>query len=224
MALPNVAQDDPHVSAHNAERAAINQINIDLPKKIDKPTLPQKGDVLVYDGTKWSSLNIGYFSGTGGPEGQVAAPIGSRYTDTTAATGAVEYIKATGTGATGWLLIGGYTGVRNISTLVDKRNNGIVNAAHLSRANNVVECYFDLKMPSSITSPYTLLTLPVGFRPPFDRYGGLQDNNESAAASTLVSAAGLCQLFTIVSGKSDRWQGTWITRDPWPNALPGTAA
>ena len=100
----------------------------------------------------------------------------------------------------------------------------MVNAAHLSRENYVVECYFDLKMPSSITSPYTLLTLPVGFRPPFDRYGGLQDNNESAAASTLVSAAGLCQLFTIVSGKSDRWQGTWITRDPWPNALPGTAA
>lgn len=222
--LPHVAVGDPLVTVLNAERDQINQNTTDIPKKIDKPTLPKKGDVLVYDGTKWASLNIGYFSGAGGPEGQVAAPVASRYTDTDNTLGALEWVKASGTGNTGWLLVAGDTGLRNISTLVDKRNNGVVNAAQLRRSNNIVDVYFDLKMPTSIASPYTLLQLPIGFRPPFDRYGGLQDNNESAAASTLVAANGNCQLFTIVSAKSDRWTGTWITRDPWPTALPGAVA
>lgn len=41
-------------------------------------------------------------TGTGSPEGNVAAPVGSVYTDTAATNGAIRWIKASGTGVTGW--------------------------------------------------------------------------------------------------------------------------
>lgn len=41
-------------------------------------------------------------TGTGSPEGQISAPVGSVYTDTAATNGSVRWIKASGTGATGW--------------------------------------------------------------------------------------------------------------------------
>ena len=45
-------------------------------------------------------VELGY-RGTGSPEGKVAAPVGSTYTDTAATNGAIRWIKTSGTGATG---------------------------------------------------------------------------------------------------------------------------
>lgn len=42
------------------------------------------------------------FAGTGSPEGNVSAPVGSIYTDTAATNGAIRWVKASGTGNTGW--------------------------------------------------------------------------------------------------------------------------
>ncbi|MBB3041237.1 pyocin knob domain-containing protein [Nocardioides soli] len=54
-------------------------------------------------------------TGTGSPEGVITAPVGSRYIDTNATNGAVEWIKATGSGATGWKVVYGDTGFRFLS-------------------------------------------------------------------------------------------------------------
>ena len=40
--------------------------------------------------------------GTGSPEGEVAAPVGSVYIDTAATNGSIRWVKASGTGSTGW--------------------------------------------------------------------------------------------------------------------------
>ena len=42
--------------------------------------------------------------GTGSPEGVVTAPVGSTWRDTNATTGAIRWIKASGSGNTGWTL------------------------------------------------------------------------------------------------------------------------
>lgn len=49
-----------------------------------------------------AKVPITILTGTGTPEGKVAAPVGSVYTDTAATNGAIRWIKASGTGNTGW--------------------------------------------------------------------------------------------------------------------------
>lgn len=225
MSLPNVSSGDPHVSAHNAERAAITAVEEELPNKIDKPTVPMEGDVLRYDGQAWSTFNLRFFEGEGPPNGVVAGPLGSHYTDFAGTNGAVEWVKASGAaGNTGWLLVAGDTGWRNVSGLTQLRTNGSCYAALLRRVGDSVDLYLDLKNPTNIASPWAVMTLPVGFRPGFERYGGLQDNRELAADYTMVSAAGVVNLYAIKSAKRDRYQGQWLTNDAWPvGALPGSA-
>ena len=69
------------------------------------------------NGTAWewrdaNALQIGgpqasdVITGSGFPEGVVTAPIGQRYIDTAATAGAIEWIKASGAGNTGWKLFG----------------------------------------------------------------------------------------------------------------------
>lgn len=225
MPLDPVSTNDPHVAAHNEERDAINLLEEEIPTKIAKPTLPRVGDLLRFDGIEWTTSQTRLFEGDGQPEGVVAAPIGSRYVDVTAAEGAVEWLKARGiddNDNTGWIILWADTGLRNVSSLIDTRSTAVVNAAYLRRFGDCVDIYLDLKMPTNTTSPWSLMTLPVGFRPPFTRHGALQDNNEAAAATSAVLNTGVVNLYTLVSAKVDRWNGAWLTRDPWPSALPGT--
>ena len=63
------------------------------------------------------SLNL--HTGTGSPEGKVAAPVGSIYTDSAATNGAVRWVKASGTGTTGWRVEYGDTGWRDITSTFD---------------------------------------------------------------------------------------------------------
>ena len=63
-------------------------------------------------------VDLGY-RGTGSPEGKVAAPAGSVYTDTAATNGAIRWIKTSGTGNTGWRVEYGDTGWRDITPTFD---------------------------------------------------------------------------------------------------------
>lgn len=226
MSLDPVSTGYPHVAAHNEERDAINDLQDGLETKIDRPSVPQVGSMIIYNGTAWVKSVTRLFEGTGQPEGVVAAPVGSRYVDTGAAEGAVEWLKVRGVDAndnTGWMLLAGDTGWRNVSSSIDKRTNGVVNAAYIRRVNQHVDLYFDLKMPTNTASPYVIMTLPVGFRPDFMRYGALQDNNEAAVSSTSINAAGVVSLITPVAAKTDRFNGSYTTKEAWPASLPGTA-
>lgn len=223
--LDPVSSGDPHVAAHNLERTRINEILDDLGLKIAAPTTPQVGEWLRFDGTKWARSTSRLFEGTGDPNGSVAGPIGSHYIDTAGTAGGIRWVKASGspTSNTGWVVEFGDTKTRDIKALIATRGSGVVNTATLRRFGPIVDMYLDMKMPTSTATPFTVYTLPSGFRPATNRYGGLQDNNESAAATTYVSAAGLVNLNNIVSAKTDRWVGTWMTDDEWPSALPGVA-
>src|SRR5699024_8615373 len=58
------------------------------------------------------------YEGSGSPVDKVAAPVGSIYTDSSATTGAIRWIKTSGTGTTGWRVEYGDTGLRDVSNLV----------------------------------------------------------------------------------------------------------
>lgn len=224
MPLEDVSTNDPHVAAHNLERDTINALEQSVAGKITKPANPAVGDVLRWTGTAWGVSAIRLFEGVGSPQGVVAAPTGSRYRDTAATNGAVEWVKVSGTPTdnTGWLLVAGDTGWINIAAKIATRSSATIHAAQLRRVNNVVDLYIDMTMPNNDASPYNLCTLDVGFRPDFSRSGALQDNKEGAASSTLVSSAGVVQLSTgVVKDKRDRWNGMWTTQEPWPADLTG---
>lgn len=51
-----------------------------------------------------------FLTGTGSPEGVVAAPVGTVYSDTAVTAGAIEWTKWSGTGNTGWRVTKGDTG------------------------------------------------------------------------------------------------------------------
>jgi hypothetical protein len=225
MPLGPVAEGDPHVPAHNAERDAINALEVSVGDRIPFPPGAATGDLLRWDGTQWLTTETRFFEGEGRPDGNFAAPVGSRYIDKIAQQGAVEWVKRFGgDSADGWLCLAGQTGPRNVSAQIDRRTNGVIHAAHLVRSGQMVEFYIDITMPSDRTSPYTLYTLPIGFRPTASRYGALGDNKEGAdTGGTLVNANGAVQILAPVNAKRDRYFGNWITDEPWPAALPGTA-
>lgn len=225
MSLPPVSQGDPHTPAHNAERDAINALEEALKTKIGLPSGASTGDLLRWDGTQWLTTETRFFEGEGRPDGQIAAPIGSRYVDKLGAQGAVEWVKRAGTpdSAVGWICLAGDTGDRNISASVLKRTGTVVNSGHLQRSGQIVHFYVDITMPTNVSSPYKIFDLPLGFRPIHDIYGGLTDNKEGAdTGGTLVMATGVVNIYTPVAGKRDRYHGIWPTQDAWPSALPGT--
>lgn len=59
---------------------------------------------LFGDGTRKSPLRTNYLKvGTGTPEGNVVAPVGTLYTRTDGGTNTTLYVKESGTGNTGWV-------------------------------------------------------------------------------------------------------------------------
>lgn len=223
MPLDDVSTNDPHVSAHNEERDAINALEVEVDSKITAPPNIKVGEFPVWTGQGWGVSDLRLFEGEGHPEGRVAAPIGSRYRDTNGTNGAVEWIKLSGlpTSNTGWLLVSGDTGWRNVLGLLALRSNGQGHVAMLRRVGDVVDLYLDLTNPTNTSSPWETMVLPVGFRPGFTRYGAMQDNKEAAAGSTAVLLDGKVNLYSLTSAKRDRYNGTWTTKDPWPTDLPG---
>ena len=65
-----------------------------------------------------------HFVGTGSPEGVVAATLGDEYTDQTAAYGAIKWLKATDAWRTGWRVVEGDTGWRDVTSLMPSPPEG----------------------------------------------------------------------------------------------------
>lgn len=225
MPLLPVSSGDPHVAAHNAERDAINALETAMDTKITLPAGAATGDFLRWDGVQWTTTETRFFEGEGRPDGAFAAPVGSRYIDKTASQGAVEWVKRSGGDSNaGWMCLAGDTGLRNIASLVSKPAGAIINTAYVRRIGQVVDFYFDLTMPSS-TANWQLLTSLAGFAPGFNRYAGLQDNSELGnTRGTVIEADGGIVIYGPQPGNRDRYEGTFLTPDPWPTSLPGVAA
>lgn len=119
-----------------------------------------------------------FLTGTGSPEGVVAAPVGTTYTDTAVTAGALEWTKFTGTGTTGWRVTKGETGVRQAITLLE---NGWVTVAttnrgiYVSRTPHLVTV--DAYVHFTSATAVAVMTLPPGLRPAKFAYGTFMATN-----------------------------------------------
>ena len=76
--------------------------------------------------------------GEGFPEGKVVAPIGTIYVDTQVTNGALRWIKKSGSGNTGWVILSGDTGLKEVTSATFKPGAKM----YLRRINNVVTISF----------------------------------------------------------------------------------
>ena len=167
-------------------------------------------------------------SGTGSPEGVVTAPVGSMWTDEAATTGAIRWIKATGTGNTGWVVEYGDTGERNLAAESLSNSWAVANSAfRLRRVGQLVQMlgYFT----NTSASADTIYTLPSGFRPSVPAAGSIDSVVPTSSSDDYcygyISSGGVMVLYrACMTGATGYWTQSWFTTDTWPTSLPGSAA
>lgn len=163
--------------------------------------------------------------GTGSPEGVVTAPVASTWRDTAATTGAIRWVKATGTGNTGWVVEYGDTGNRNMNaaTWLNGWASYGGSGQSLRRIGNVVNMRLELTKASATADD--VYTLPSGFRPAISvvhqvwATGAGDDYCTSYVTSSGAVAIGR----SLSSSNVIYGYVQYITADPWPSSLPGTA-
>ena len=169
---------------------------------------------------------VGSFAGTGSPEGKVAAPVGSVYTDSAATNGAIRWIKTSGTGNTGWRVEYGDTGWR----LIPNRNETQTGEIYIRRVVDTcfvrVSKYLD---PGNYAKH--MASLPSGFRPVEQFYGVIVDSGAGSNHSVIGSySMGNLSWARSINGDYARpetpqsGEVTYATTNPWPTTLPGTPA
>ena len=167
----------------------------------------------------------GILSGTGSPQGVVAAPVGSQYRDTAATNGAVIWVKASGTGNTGWVVQYGDTGWRQITPL--NVTSGTVairrfGSTVLYRVSSIVVAAGS----GNVALHDNTARLPPGFQGHVDSDTDFRLRPLSAVTPIHVVALWSRHALSLLS-PSTRPTGPligtlrWETDDPWPTALPG---
>lgn len=178
-----------------------------------------------------------HLKNTGQPNGRIAAPPGSTYTDTAVTCGAVKWIKMWGMSNTGWTVLYGDTGWRNIKTLLDTFWDNTSNLQLRRIGKTVYLRSSGLKVGDNPTGARSALKtlfpdkndMPLGFR-----------NAGWGTGHTLVNIGGV-QLGAIYSsrdahdfsiravpgvgnwtkGDSCAFNLSYVTENDWPTVLPG---
>ena len=209
--------DATYVNSELSKKADVTDVNSELSKKADKnqvaSDLSTKADITYVD----SLSPLKSFAGTGSPEGKITAPVGTIYSDTAATNGAIRWIKAIGTGKTGWVVEYGDTGWRDMSSLLPSHMTGTI---LFRRQNNSVTLL--LAYISGLTDSVTL-TIP-------DTAAIRAHYMEVAIANARTTER---QLFRVnpaanhvlnANGTNQTANGSvsWVTNSPWPTSLPGT--
>jgi hypothetical protein len=176
--------------------------------------------------------------GTGQPEGVVTASVGATFVDTAATTGAIRWVKASGSGNTGWVVAHGDTGWRNIDA-IGSVYDFTGSTVRLRRRDDLCELQViaNLKVGSTGSSgDKRILDLPTGFAagPALAQVGEanvFSPEFETCVLATYAwgpSVIGLhvppANASSWVSGHLLHAHGMWFTSAAWPTALPGTAA
>ena len=165
--------------------------------------------------------------GTGMPEGNVKASVGTYYTDTAATNGAIRWIKTRGSDKAGWKVVYGDTGWRSVPQILSTSMKASV--VKVRRINNTVYLY------AAITGWGSGWNgggdaLPDGLRPSESMQGPSAGRWGNSYLTWVVQAFGAIQseapsaqsptphLHPIVSV-------SYVPNDnvPWPTTLPGTA-
>ena len=125
--------------------------------------------VIDADGIPFESASKGYvdqrvpITGTGSPEGKVSAPVGSIYVDSAATTGAIRWIKTSGTGNTGWVVEYGDTGWRDITDALEPEKLEVENGGYLRVRRT--ERYIEYALSNlTVLGTGNLYSTPAGFR------------------------------------------------------------
>ena len=154
---------EPGPRGERGEQGPIGQtgpqgpIGLTGPKGADGVGIPQKlsidgnvvtlsdggGSITLPTTTTTPSSNPGQVNeyeihGTGMPNGQIEAPIGTTYVDTAVTNGALKWIKQSGTGNTGWKVLIGDTGWKTLNS-VSRVGNSFIK---IRRVNNLVTYNF----------------------------------------------------------------------------------
>ena len=221
-----------------------NKTKSTLPLRIEE-TAPD-GALTIWENTtevKTQSLkvnDVSHLYGTGQPNGRIAAPPGSTYTDTAVTCGAVKWVKMWGTGNTGWTVTYGDTGWRDIKALLDPFWDSTSNI-QLRRIGKIVYLRSSsLKVGDNPTRAHSAVKqllldkngMPLGFR--YNSWG-------RAHTSVIINAGGDDQIGSMYSyraahdfairgvpGTGDWTKGdscsfnlSYVTENDWPTVLPG---
>jgi len=186
----------------------------------------------------YAKLSIPVFVGSGSssPEGVQTASPQQRYLQTSGAataTGAMEWVKATGTGETGWVAgAEADTGWRDVSALYDGAvvSGGVIT---VRRIGNLVEMRMLVGWAQSTTTTgLMVLTLPSGFRPPANDYQTFQGRNFAGrgtpagflGSNHLIQANGAVWVYGCTATVTITADPKWVTGQAWPSSLPGSPA
>jgi hypothetical protein len=193
-------------------------------------------------GLSFSSSGTQIRYGTGFPEGIVTAPVGSIYIGKSVTNGASSWIKKSGTGNTGWQVLEGDTGWRNINSLLGSFWQSGVGAFAVRRIGATVFVRVDgVKVAASPTGArisarsLTDNMWPTGFKQ--SSWGGFLSSASLASfPGNVLPMATPSDLGVRVFGAGLSSTGNWTlddyiafqyqyaTNEAWPTTLPGTAA
>lgn len=166
-------------------------------------------------------------SGTGTPEGVITAAPGSTWLQTDATTdvkGWLRWIKATGTGNTGWVAgPEADTGLRLLSS--ETGFTVVSGTCNVIRRGGTVSLTAILqKTAGNYSNGDVPLILPAGFRPVVAPYRLLVADNTGAVASVqILAVSGNVMIIGNMTAAYIYLHTTFATRDAWPASLPGTA-
>ena len=165
--------------------------------------------------------------GTGMPEGNVKASVGTYYTDTAATNGAIRWIKTRGSDKTGWKVVYGDTGWRSVPQILSPSMKASV--VKVRRINNIVYLY------AALTGwAYNWngggAALPYGLRPSGPMQGPSAGRRGDSYLSWMIQPTGQINAETPSAQSPTPTLPPIVSESyvpdenvPWPTTLPGTA-
>ena len=158
---PNLAlkADKDYVDSQNT--ALTKRIDKGLQSKVNRAGDTMTGNLIV------PSVSINgsdFLTGTGFPNGVVAAPAGSIYVDKNLTCGALLWIKQTGNGNTGWRVLSGDTGWLDCNTIFEQlfdSSDQLDAGCKIRRVNNTI--YFVAKAKVKTVSEISVNIINDGF-------------------------------------------------------------
>lgn len=137
--------DDSALSGRVSALEAKPEVDVSVfAKKTEVPTIDSVNNLLRTQGEQATKISVlesksAYeIHGTGMPNGQIEAPIGTTYVDMNVTNGALKWIKQSGSGNTGWKVLIGDTGWRTLNS-VSRAGNSFIK---IRRVNNLVTYQF----------------------------------------------------------------------------------
>lgn len=173
-------------------------------------------------GVRWSPTKA--LSGTGAPGGVIAAAPGSTYLQTDATNdvkGWIKWVKATGTGSTGWVAgPEADTGERLIAPTLSNGWTTYADVCFLRRVGNQVT--LTVYLNGGAASAAAVWSVASGYRPAINCPFVAIPNGNSRIGLGLAETNGNV---SVIYYTADIYYVSvrWHTNDPWPTSLPGSA-